>query len=202
VGTTEDQLRWQADAERARMGETLEAIGDRLSPERMMERRKAAVMIRMRRIRESVMGSPDYDEPATQNVRERASGMASAAGDTARSAADRIQHAPDALAEQTRGNPLAAGLIAFGAGMLVATAFPRTRAEQRVVDSAAPGLETAKQELREGGRQLAAGAKEHAQEAAQHVSDTATQATHEVADHAKTSAEKVKDQASSGESSS
>jgi hypothetical protein len=184
------------------MGETLEAIGDRLSPDRMMERRKAAVMIRLQRIRESVMGSPDYDEPANQGLRDRASDMASSAGDAARGAADRIQHAPDRLAEQTRGNPLAAGLIAFGAGMLVATAFPRTRAEERVVDSATPALETAKQELREGGRELAAGAKEHAQEAAHNVSESASQATREVADHAKTSAEKVKDQANSGDSSS
>jgi glutamate synthase domain-containing protein 1 len=128
--------------------------------------------------------------------------MASSAGDAARGAADRIQRAPDALAEQTRGNPLAAGLIAFGAGMLVATAFPRTRAEERVVDSAAPAFETAKQELREGGRELATGAKEHAQEAAQHVSESASEAGREVADHAKASAGKVTDPASSSESSS
>jgi hypothetical protein len=197
VGTTEDQLRLQADEERARMGETLEAIGDRLSPDRMVERRKAAVKLRLRRLRESVMGSPDYDEPATQRVRERASDLAASAGGAARSAADRIQGAPDALAEQTRGNPLAAGLVAFGAGLLVASAFPRTRAEERVLETAGPGLETAKQELREGGRELAAGAKEHAREAAEELSDTTTQATHEVAEHAKTSAEKVKDQAGS-----
>jgi len=179
------------------MGETLEAIGDRLSPDRVMERRKAAVKLRIQRVRESVMGSPDYDEPASQRVRERASDLASSAGGAARSAADRVQHAPDTLADQTRGNPVAAGLMAFGAGLLVATAFPRTRAEERVVESAGTGLETAKQELREGGRELAAGAKEHAREAADQLSDTTTQATHEVAQHAKTSAEKVKDQAGS-----
>jgi hypothetical protein len=179
------------------MGETLEAIGDRLSPDRMMERRKAAVKLRFQRIRESVMGSPDYDEPATQRVREGAADLASSAGDVARNAADRIQRTPDALAEQTRGNPLAAGLVAFGAGLLVATAFPRTRAEERVVESAGPGLETAKQELREGGRELAAGVKEHAQQAAQQLSDTTTQATQEVAQHAKESAGRVKDEAGS-----
>ncbi len=202
MGATEDQLRWQAQVERARMGETLEAIGDRLSPERMMERRKAAVRLRLRRARNMVMGSPGYEEPPTRGVRDRASDLAASAGDAARGAADRIQHTPDMLAEETRGNPLAAGLIAFGAGMLVATAFPRTRAEERVVQSAAPGLEKAQQELREGGRELAAGAKEHAREAAQQVSDTATQATHEVAQHAKTSAENVRDQATSDRSPS
>jgi hypothetical protein len=181
------------------MGETLEAIGDRLSPDRVMERRKAAVKLRFRRIRESVMGSPGYDEPSTQGVRERASDLASSAGDAARNAADRIQRTPDALADQTRGNPLAAGLVAFGAGLLIATAFPRTRAEERVVESAGPGIETAKQELREGGRELATDAKEHVQEAAQQVSDTTTQATQEVAQHAKESAGRVKDEAGSGQ---
>ena len=56
MGTTEDQLRHEAEMQRERMGDTLEAIGDRLSQERMVERRKAAVSQTFRSMKESVMG--------------------------------------------------------------------------------------------------------------------------------------------------
>ena len=69
MGTTEDQLRHEAEMQRGRMGDTLEAIGDRLSPERMVERRKAAVSQTFRNMKESVMGSPGYQEPATERLR-------------------------------------------------------------------------------------------------------------------------------------
>ena len=62
MGTTEGELRLDAQHQRERMGDTLEAIGDRLSPERIVERRKAAVGQRFRTMKEAVMGSPDYDE--------------------------------------------------------------------------------------------------------------------------------------------
>ena len=62
MGATEDELRRDAQHHREQMGDTLEAIGDRLSPERIVERRKAAVGQRLRSVKEAVMGSPDYDE--------------------------------------------------------------------------------------------------------------------------------------------
>ncbi len=195
MGTTETELRQHAEADRARMGETLEAIGDRLSPASMVERRKAAVGERFRRVRESVMGSPGYMEPSSGGLRERASQTASSATDAARTAADKMQHAPEMLADQTRGNPLAAGLVAFGAGMLIATAFPRTRTEQRLVATAQPQLESAKQELRDAGRDLADSAKDQAQQAAQEVSSAGKEAASNVADQAKSSAQHVADQA-------
>ena len=46
-------------------------------------------------------------------------------------AAEEIRDAPDLIQQQTQGNPLAAGLIAFGTGLLLATLFPPTEAEQR-----------------------------------------------------------------------
>ena len=72
MGATEDQLKHEAETQRARMGDTLEAIGDRLSPERMVERRKAAVGQTFRNMKESVMGSPGYQEPATDRLRAQA----------------------------------------------------------------------------------------------------------------------------------
>jgi hypothetical protein len=173
------------------MGGTLEAIGDRLSPERMVERRKAAVGQTMTRMRERVMGSPGYQEPITQRMRERAEGMASSASETARSAAERVQQAPEMVANQARGNPIAAGVVAFGLGALFASAFPRTETEQHLLDTARPQLDNAKRELREAGRDMAAEARDEAKSAAQEVTEASKQAASTVADEAKSSAQTV-----------
>jgi gas vesicle protein len=202
VGTTEAELKRHAEQDRARLGETLEAIGDRLSPQRVAQRRKAAVGQGFRHLRESVMGSPGYVEPVTQRARaqtqhaaasaaDAAKSAASRATDTARSAAETVQHTPDMLAEQTRGNPLAAGLIAFGTGLLIATAFPTTRTEQQLVDHARPELDQAKEELTETGRELAGDAKELATSAAQDVASVGKEAASNVAGQARSSAQQV-----------
>ena len=124
MGATEDQLKHDAETQRARMGDTLEAIGDRLSPERMVERRKAAVGQTFRNMKESVMGSPGYQEPATARLRAQAESARDSATSAVHNATEHVQQAPQALADQARGNPVAAGIIAFGAGVLLATLLP------------------------------------------------------------------------------
>jgi hypothetical protein len=193
VGTTEAELRRNAEMERARMGYTLEAIGDRLSPERVVERRKAAVGQGFKRMREAVMGSPGYVEPMAQRMHEGAQSATSSATDAARSAAGKVQHAPEMMMEQARGNPIAAGLVAFGVGALVATAFPKTRTEQHLVDTARPSFDSAKEELRGAGREVAADVRDQAKSAAQEVTSAGKDAAQNVAEEAKSSAQNVAD---------
>jgi gas vesicle protein len=188
VGTTEAELRRNAEIERARMGNTLEAIGDRLSPERVVERRKAAVGQGFKRMREAVMGSPEYIEPTASRLRDQAENAASSAADAARSAADKVQHAPEMVMDQARGNPIAAGLVAFGIGALVATAFPKTRTEQHLVERARPQIDSAKDELQGAGRAVAADVREQTKSAADEVTSAGKEAASNVADEAKSTA--------------
>jgi len=167
-----------------RMAGTLEAIGDRLSPERVVERRKAAVGQRVRRVREAVMGSPQYVEPTTQAARDKARAMA-----------DKVQHAPETMANQTAGNPFAAGLIAFGAGLLLATAFPTTETEQHLLEEAQPQIQRAKEELRDAGQQLSGDVRDEAKRAVEQTTSTGKEAMSTVADEAKSSAHTVKETA-------
>lgn len=192
MGTTEDQLRREAEWQRARMGDTLDAIGDRLSPERMMERRKAAVSQRFRSVKESVMGSPGYREPVTERLRSQASSAVRSAGETVQSAGERIQHAPQAAADQARGNPIAAGIVAFGAGALLATVLPKSQTEQRLVSEAKPQLQSAAEELKDAGRDVAGGAKEHAKDAIDEVKSAGSDATANVRDQVTESARNVR----------
>jgi hypothetical protein len=198
VGATEDalrrenELRREAEIQRTQMGDTLDAIGDRLSPERMVERRKAAVGQRFRRVKDSIMGSPGYREPVTDRLRAQAGGAMQSATETVQSASERVQHAPEALAEQTRGNPFAAGLVAFGAGVLLATVFPSSRTEQRLVGEAKPQLQQAAEQLKGAGRDVAEDARGHAQEALEEVKAAGSEAGTNVREQAVESAENVR----------
>ncbi len=194
MGTTEHELRRDAQHQRERMGDTLEAIGDRLSPERIVERRKAAVGQRFRNVKEAVMGSPDYDEfgGSGGGLRGRAEGMASSASDALQGATQQVQQAPQAIAAQASGNPLAAGIVAFGLGALFATVLPKTRTEQHLVEEARPQLESAAEELKDVGRAVASDAKERTTSAVAEVKAAGESATGSVRDQARESAEHVR----------
>lgn len=185
MGKTETELRREAQTQREHMGTTLEAIGDRVSPERMVERRKAAIGQRVRSVRDSVMGSRDYEEPFTTRMREQA-------GNAVGTAAERVQHAPEMVSQQTRGNPLAAGLVAFGAGMLLATIFPETETEQHLVQAAQPQMQHATEQLKESGRELAQEAKQHGQELTQEMKSAGSDAAGAVKEQAQSSAQQVR----------
>jgi hypothetical protein len=176
MGTPDAELSRTAEADRVRMSETLDAIGDRTSPARIVERHNPAIMQRLRHAREAVMGSPDYQEPLLASPRP---------------------HAPDTsdtATEPVQGNPLAAGLVAFGIGALVATAFPKTHTEQRLVHSGRPQLDHAMQELREAGNHVVAEFEDRAATAQQELSSTVKDAASQVAEQTAASVQQLADQ--------
>jgi len=164
------------------MGDTLEAIGDRLSPDRIIERRKAAVGQGFRRVKDTVMGSPDYQEPMPRRVMH--------------SASDAVRSGPSMLADQARGNPIAVGVVAFGAGLLLATVMPKSEAESRVMEEVQPQMQNAMSELKDAGRELASGVQEHARDAGEQLKEAGSEAASNVKGQAQASAEDMKGTAS------
>ena len=67
--------------------------------------------------------------------------------DAGTSAATTLTDSASTVVHGTRraaeGNPLAMGLVAFGAGLVAATIFPATRAERDIAERAQPALEKA-----------------------------------------------------------
>ena len=100
---------------------------------------------------------------------------------------------------RTEGNPLAAGLIAFGAGWLLASLIPASEPEQQaasqVKDFATEQGRPVAQQLGEAGQQAAQQLRESAQERVEYVKDTATDAASTVASEAHSAASDVKGQA-------
>lgn len=191
MGTTETELRQEIAQQRARMGETLDQIGERISPERIIERRKDAMRARWNSTREAVMGSPDYDEGGARSLRARAGEAGSTVTDTARSAAERAQQAPEELTQQVAGNPLAAGLIAFGAGLLAATLFPPSRTEKDIAGQIQPAFDGAKEYAREVAEDVASEAREQGRQAFEDVKASGSEATRQVKEQVAESTEET-----------
>ena len=110
-------------------------------------------------------------DEATGTTQQAASSAQSAMGSAASAVGDVVTSAPQAVEAQTQGNPLAAGLVAFGLGALAGTLVPTTRREEQAVAQVQPALETAAGELAESAQSVAASAKDHAAEGAEHVKE-------------------------------
>ncbi len=194
-----EQLRREIAATRADMDRTLEELEDRVRPSRIKDRQTAKVRSRLERVKGSVMGS-------AQDVRDRGTAAAGGVHDRIEGAQDAVHQAPQQLESAARGNPLAAGMIAFGIGALAGSLLPASSPERRM----AAGLrdqfeEPLREALLESGQQVRTELQEHAQEvvedtkesarqAAAHVRDDAGQAAGEVREHAQDATESVRSQ--------
>lgn len=186
-----EEIRREIEETRTNLGHTLEDIEDRVSPARIKERRVEAVKSRWQNVRESVMGS-------AQDSRSAASGRASDVAGRASDAADTIKGAPDQALQRARGNPLAAGLIAFGGGALLASLLPATQKEQEAIQTLRDRYEEpVKSELQSAGQQAAERLQGTAQEAVQEVKSTAQEAAQQTRGDAQQSAQNLRDQARS-----
>lgn len=179
-----DELRQQIDEHRAEISGTVTEIENRVRPSRIAARRTDAVKQRMSGWKDAVFGGSDdgWDRQGAvgtqDSLADRASGIASDAADT-------IRHGPELARRQTRGNPLAAGAVALGAGWLVAGLMPESRQERKLVARAEPKLAEAVATAKSEGESLVSELKEPAKEAAEQMQHSAKDAASEVAHHAK-----------------
>jgi len=196
-----EELRQDIERTRANLGETLEAIGDRVSPGRMVERRTQRVRNRFSSMKEAVMGTAQGAYGAAGDRAASVSGTAQStahgARDAAGTAVEQVREAPQAVRRQTQGNPLAAGLVAFGAGLLVATVLPTTETEQQLSQSLTDQLEPLKGHAQQAVQELKEGVTDAASEATTRVKDQAVQAAETVKDQTRTATQEVQSQAQS-----
>jgi hypothetical protein len=194
VAEVSQELRQDIERIRDDLDTTLDALGERVSPRRIAQRRTAAVRTRVTRVRSAVMGpAKESGSVAAGRARDAAGSAKEGAQQVAGRAAEQVREAPETIQQQTEGNPLAAGLIAFGAGLLLATLFPPTEAEQRAAGAVQERVEPIKDQAIEAGREVKDHLQQSARESAQQVKETAAGATQEVKQQAQSSAEKVKE---------
>ena len=110
---------------------------------------------------------------------------ASAVGDTA-------SNLPTAARTRTRGNPLAAGLVAFGIGWLASSLLPSTRQEQQLAQSAKEQAEPLVQGAKDAAQDVAEHLRQPAQEAVAAVKDRATEAGSTLKDEGRSAAQDLR----------
>ncbi|OJF09899.1 DUF3618 domain-containing protein [Couchioplanes caeruleus] len=189
-----DRLRQEIEQTRASLTRDVDLLTEKTSPRQVARRRWTAV-------KEKVMGTSEHGAHAAagmvQDTRAQLGDKASQLGDKASELGDRasekahdvagaVKGAPQAVTRQTQGNPLAAGIIAFGVGMLAATLIPVTEAEKQ-----------AGEQLREHGGELTDRVKEAATELKDDVTGTVQQAAGQLKETARDAAETTREQARS-----
>jgi Protein of unknown function (DUF3618) len=207
MSTDPEQIRSEIDQTQRELSADVDALTEKISPPRIVERRVRRTRLAMTNVRDRIMGSTSdaYQAagPATSGVGEAVSARASSArdtvADTASSAVDTARSAPDMVRRRAEGNPLAAGLVAFGAGLLLSSLLPASEPEQRVAsqvkDFAAEQGRPVVEQLSQAGQQAGQQLKESAQQRAESVRQTAADAASTVADDAQSAASDVTGQA-------
>jgi cell division septum initiation protein DivIVA len=190
------QIRGNIEQTQRNLSADVDALAEKVSPSRMVERRVEQTRWAMTSVKDRIMGSA---AETTSTVSGTASSAAASAKDSlaakASSAADMASSAPEQARQRTRGNPLAAGLVAFGAGWLLSSLLPATEPEQQaaaqVKDLAMEKGRPVAQELGHAGQEAAQSLRESAQQRAQSVKETATDAASTVAGEAQSQASDV-----------
>jgi hypothetical protein len=184
MGKTAAELRQEIEQQRADISRDVDAIGDRVSPARIVDRRTEAVRARVRSAREAVMGSNDADS-GSSSVAGRVGATKEHASDLAHTAMDGVSGVPDQIRSGTRGNPLAAGLVAFGIGLIAATLIPSSEQEEELARQLQPQLDRASAKVGDAGRELVEGLRPEVEAAVQEVKEEAAGAGQRVAGEAK-----------------
>jgi Protein of unknown function (DUF3618) len=206
-----DQIRDEINQTQRNLSADVDALTEKISPPRIVERRVQATRDAMTNVKDKIMGSTSQGTSQVretmnsqaagvgQAVTDRASTARDTAAATVSSAAGAARSAPDMVRRQATGNPVAAGLIAFGAGWLLSSLIPASTPEQQVAtqvkDFATEHGRPVAQQLGEAGQQAAQQLRESAQQRAESVKDTAADAASTVSDEAHGAAAQVSSQA-------
>jgi gas vesicle protein len=178
------------EATRTNLTRDIDELTDKVSPSRVLDRRKEAAKGRIGSIRDKVMGS-------ATDAGGSLSGTASSATE---SISDTATGAFNGLESRAQGNPLAAGVVAFGAGMLISALIPASdkeaRSAQKLTQVAKEQGQPLIDEAKAVGQDMAADLKDSAADSAQQVQATAQDSVESIKQEGQSSAQTVKDEAS------
>ncbi|MDP9118550.1 MAG: DUF3618 domain-containing protein [Actinomycetota bacterium] len=203
-----EQIQQEIERTRQSLSAGVDRLSEKVSPGRVVGRRVDSVKHSARSVKEKVMGVNDN---ATHGVSDAANSMTSAvnaAGSSVTSAAtstkdavgsavshtgDIVGAAPAQVREQTQGNPVAAGVIAFGVGWLISSLLPASQREQQLASKAEDKAQQLAEPLKDAAQTVAGNLQEPLQNAVEQVTTTASDGAHETLDKAKSAAEAIKE---------
>ena len=185
MSTDPDEIRAQIEATRAGLSQDVNELGDKVNPANIVQRQRDKVVDTVkgsvRGVKDHIMGSADEVKSST--------------GTAVSTAADAVAGAPGKVVSQAKGNPMAAGLIAFGAGVLLSALIPASKKETQAAAALKEQAQPLLGQLTSTVKEAAGHLQEPAQQALESVKSAATEAVSAVKDEGAFAAGDVKAQA-------
>jgi hypothetical protein len=186
-----EEVRRDIESTRQDLSRDVDALSEKVSPGRIVQRRVEGTKGRLNSWKEKVMGAGGTSDTS------------GSIGSTNSSISEKVSDVPETMRRQTEGNPLAAGLVAFAGGWLVSSLLPATRAEeqaaQAVQEKSSELTEPVKQQLSEAAGEMKANLHDSAQQSVQAVKDTAADAAATVKEEGTAAASSIKDEDNSAQ---
>ncbi|MDQ2743035.1 MAG: DUF3618 domain-containing protein [Chloroflexota bacterium] len=181
MSQTPEEIRREIDNTRGRLSMDVDAMADKVNPSSVAHRQTEKVRSTLRQTKDRIMGSTDdASDSAKQTMQD--------AGDT-------IRTVPGQISTQTRGNPLAAGLIAFGAGWLLSSLIPASDTEKQLASTVKDKAQPLIDEVGQAAKQVADHMQEPARNAVNEVKDSAAESAQSMKSEATSAASEVGDRA-------
>jgi gas vesicle protein len=172
-----DEIRADIERTRQELGSDVDALADKVSPSKIVDRQV------------------DKVRGAFGSVRDRVMGAADDAGSSLSDAGAHVGDVKDRVVAKVEGNPLAVGLIAFGAGLLLASLIPASSKEKDLAATVREQAQPLVNQVTDVAKEVGEHLKEPAQAAVASVKDSAQESVATVKDEAQNAAGEVKGQA-------
>jgi Protein of unknown function (DUF3618) len=177
--STPEAIQRQIEQTRQTLSSDVDRLGDKVSPSKVVGRRVDSIKGTASSVKDRVMGS--------------AGSAGGSVGSAASSVGDAAGAAPAAMRRQAEGNPLAAGLIAFGVGWLLSSLAPATQPEQELARAVEDKVTDLAEPVKAAAQEVAGNLQEPLQQSAEQIKSAATDAASETAEQAKSAAQDVRE---------
>jgi ElaB/YqjD/DUF883 family membrane-anchored ribosome-binding protein len=204
ISNDPDEIRADIQRTRATLSNDVDELIESVKPQSVARRQVDKVKDAVGSVKDRMMGSDEDDYSSSTGdkasaAQEAVTNRAYAAKDTVTNstyaAREAVKEAPTAVKRKTQGNPLGAGVVAFGLGMLVSSLIPSSQKERQAVSQLQDNLEPVKEKASQAARDMGESLKPAAREAAESVKSTAQEGVGNVMQEGQTAAQDLKDQA-------
>ncbi len=196
ISNDPEVLRAEIEQTQARLSQDVNALGEAVTPSNIARRQVDKAKGTAVGIKDKVMGTA---EDAASSVHGRVSDVTGSASGQASNVASNVSgtvgQAPQMARQRAQGNPLAAGMIALGAGWLLGSLLPASQKERQAVNQLKDQAQPLVGQAQELAKETAQNLKEPAMEAADSVKTTAQDAVEQVRSEGQSAAQDVKSSA-------
>lgn len=204
MSTDPSEIRAQIEDTRASLSDNVDALAYEANPAHIAQRQVQKVKAKGSRLLDRILGTAeDVRDAAADKLHQASDAVTGAASD----AGDTVSNLPATTKAQAQGNPLAAGLVAFGIGLLIAAAIPPSNKEQELAGTLKEKAQPLVDQVTDAAKEVADNLAQPATEALESLKGTATEAVEnvkaegsaavlDVQDTAKDAATEVSDSAS------